>query len=321
MTNPPSRMRCIHAPAFIIVIVTFLAANLQAGTNILFSTGFEQSEGYNPIYTLEGQNGWVANSDAGNGLITDPLTFPGLGQQAYIGYFPPTDLNTTFLIWKPINFAPVPTNAVVTFSVLMAIIDSTNHFYDDFRWSVYNTNGSRLFSLNFDNTNSLAISYWLDGTNSLVSTGKKFTNDVQYALKITMNFPSNRWSATLNGVPLTTNLPLTTVNAALNLGDIDAAWEIRGTQAGNNFMEFDNYRIEVVTPPVAQLLSLGRTNGQFQLKLFSQANLKYAIEASTNLSQWLPLRTNTTASDGTFTFIDASIPNPLRRFYRARLVP
>ena len=59
-----------------------------------------------------------------------------------------------------------------------------------------------------------------------------------------MNVPRNRWQASLSGTALTAPLPITTTNAALNLGDIDAVWAIRTVgSAGNNYLVFDNYQI------------------------------------------------------------------------------
>src|SRR4029079_16901271 len=90
--------------------------------------------------------------------------FPGLGQQAYLGFTAPErNTNEFFSVYRPVNVAPIPTNqSLLRFSVLMQIVDSTstNGPWDDFRWSVYNTNGVRLFTLDFDNA-SLMVSYIL----------------------------------------------------------------------------------------------------------------------------------------------------------------
>src|SRR5439155_22043230 len=92
----------------------------------------------------------------------------------------------------------------VRFAVSMAIFDSTNGVYDCFRWSVYNIRGERLFTIDFDNfyTN---INYILDD-DVPVPTGLSFEladvsgNKGILNLEVTMNFASNRWSASLTGV-------------------------------------------------------------------------------------------------------------------------
>ena len=306
--------------AFAWILTCACSGNSNAATNTLYSTGFETSEGYVVTDDLAGQKGWLSLGTGGNGLLNE--WFPGKGNQGYIGFSPPTDSSSTLLIWQPVNHNPAPTN-IVKFSVLMSIVDSTSTNYDDFRWTVYNTQGDSLFTLDFDNSN-LGISYAFERTNDFVYTGKQFSNDVPYKLELTMNFSLNRWSASLDQTLLATNLPISVSGLPLNLGDVDAVWAIRNTQSpGNNFMVFDDYRITTETVPNAipiQLLSLGRTNNQFQLRLNGEAGERYAVEASTNFVQWTALRTNV-ATNGTFTFIDAGSATLPRRFYRARLVP
>jgi len=55
--------------------------------------------------------------------------------------------------------------------------------------------------------------------------------------------------------------------------------------------------------------------GYFQLTVTGQPNVAYVIQASTNLTSWVPLSTNTSTT-GTFTFIDTTTPAPQVRFYR-----
>ena len=291
---------------------------LAAATD-LYVTSFEQTEGFIPTANLSGQQGWTNFGSGGNGMISDP--FFGPGQQAYIGYEPPIPADTVLSLWRPINYFP-PTNALVTFSVKMQFIDSTNGFYDDFRWSIYNNDSVRLFSIDFDNS-TLDISYGID---TFVQTGRKFTNEVLHTLAITLDFPMNRWSALFDGTSLVTNSPLTTKGAALNLGDIDAVWAIR-TQGspGNNYMLFDDYRIQAQTPSSVaapfRLSPLGKSsNGPFLLRLAGEPGRDYAIDVTTNFTQWSSVRTNTTSTDGTFDYVDTQASALSRRFYRARLV-
>lgn len=60
---------------------------------------------------------------------------------------------------------------------------------------------------------------------------------------------------------------------------------------------------------------VSRSNGVAYLHLDSRARKTYALEASTNLVNWLRLSTNT-AADCTLEFLDAASP-PGQRFYRA----
>ena len=72
----------------------------------------------------------------------------------------------------------------------------------------------------------------------------------------------------------------------------------------------------VVAPAIYFTSEQFLTNGQFQLG-FSGATGggSYILEASTNLTDWVPLLTNTTATN-LFFFLDANAANFPYRFYR-----
>jgi len=59
------------------------------------------------------------------------------------------------------------------------------------------------------------------------------------------------------------------------------------------------------------------TGGVFQFNLAGAAGSNYVVEASTNLTDWTPLETNTSP----FTFTDTNAVNLPLEFYRARLMP
>ena len=295
-----------------------LSSSFGTPTNI-FSTQFELAQGYNPNLNLAGQNGWTAFGSGGNGLTNG--FFGGQGQQAYVGYFPPAPGYSNLFVWQPINFSPVAADLpLVKFTTLMSIVGSTNGQFDFFQWQVFNNQTQPLIVIDFD-TDTTKVGYFLDGT-QYVDTGVKFGLGATYTLTVTMNFASNRWSATLNSALLATNQPMTTTGKQLTLGDVDAVWTLYITTApGDNFMLFDNYTItaEALTPP--RLTFLGRTgNGQTLLRLNGQSGSKFAIEASTNLLNWTALKTNL-VTDGSFDYVDTGAPAFSRRLYRARWVP
>jgi len=311
----------------ILAITAGLNASFAALTN-LFSTQFEAAQGYNANLDLDGQNGWTTFGAGGincNGLVSG--FFPGQGQQAYIGFT--NGVNTLFLL-RPINFAPLAAGLpLVKFTTLMRIEDSTNGEYDFFQWSVYNITGDRLFTLDFDNSTPYPtnINYALDGTNGYVSTGTRFFLRSNYTLSVTMNFASNRWSATLNSTVLATNLPMTTTGLPLTFGDVDAVWELANLNfPGDNYLVFDNYAVTAEplapsSPAQARLAVLSRSStGQISLRLYGPNGSKFAVDASTNFTQWTALQTNL-VSNGCFDYTDTNAPALTRRFYRARFVP
>ena len=81
-------------------------------------------------------------------------------------------------------------------------------------------------------------------------------------------------------------------------------------EATNNFT--------VIILPNPPVLEISATNG-FQLTFDTFSNTTWLIEASTNLSNWLPLLTNTAGPSGTIQFTDLLATNYPWRFYRAVL--
>jgi len=249
--------------------------------------------------------------------------FVGQGQQAYVGYSPPATNDNSLFVWQPINFSPLAADLpLVKFTTLMSIVGSTNGEADFFQWQVINNQNQPLVAIDFD-VYSTNVGYFLDGA-EYVDTGVKFELGAIYTLTVTMNFALNYWSATLNSVLLATNQPITTTGKQLTIGDVDAVWALYNTNApGNNFMLFDNYTItaEAFRPPAPRVTLLGLTgDGQTLLRINGQNGSRFAIEASTNLLNWTPLKTNL-VTDGSFDYVDTEAPAFSRRFYRARWVP
>ena len=305
-----------------------------AATTNVYSTQFENTQGYTGALELIGQAGWTGEGTGGNGIVTNYIA--GQGQQAYIGSSAPDPADDILYIWKPIDFNPVAAGyPIVKFSTQMQIVDSTNGKWDIFRWSIYNIQGDRLFSINFDNLD-FSISYLLDGTNNAVLSTNEFENAITYTLTVTMNFASNRWSASLNNALIATNRLITTTNAPLNLGDVDAIWlvnqitytnglgQIITTNApGNNYMLFDNYVItaeSIPVPPAQIQLSARTAEGWTVLQVNGQNGSRWSVDATTNLVNWTALKTNI-ISGGFFNHLDNTSGGLPRRYYRARLVP
>lgn len=311
----------IAGRGILLAALIFGALFPASAATLIYRTGFESFEGYSTNFALSFQNNWTQFGSGGNGIVSDFI--PGAGQSAYIGFAPPTNSGEFLNVWRPVNLAPVPTNlSVVTFSVTMLLVDSTTTNRDDFRWSIYNTNSVRLFSLDFDNATT-GINYGLDDGAGFAATGFQFTRGAVHELSVTMNFPRNRWQAALDGTVLTAApLPITTTNAALNLGDIDVVWFFRTPgSAGNNYLVFDNYQIagepRVTTPMFLPPIRQG--DGQLRLQVNAEQATRNAIEVSTNLTQWTAVATNS-APNALFDVLDGAPLTLPRRFYRVRLV-
>ena len=287
---------------------------------IVYRTEFEFAEGYRTNADLAGQNNWIAAGSGGNGILTNAL--PGQGQQAYVGFSPPTGTNEYVALFRPLDFTPLESGLpIVRFTVLMNVVDSTVGGRDSFRWSVYTTNATRLFTLDFDNA-TLAICYQLEAGTNFINTGSSFGNNATYRLEVVLNFVRNRWSAFLENTEIVTLQPITTQNTPLTLGDIDAVYFVHNPAApGNNHLIFDDYTVaaEAIAnvDPLLQPVSYG-ADGQFTFRAFVEPLVRHTIETSDDLWQWRFLA-NYTSPDATFDFRDTTAqPGDRSRFYRIR---
>ncbi|MBI5383524.1 MAG: immunoglobulin domain-containing protein [Verrucomicrobia bacterium] len=240
-----------QSAAWLLVSLCCLLLSRVASAQVttVYATGFEASEGFSQQTFLIGQAGWLGEGTGGNGILDQFIL--DQGQQAFLGFALPSDPNEELSgVWYPLNRASIPANNLVRFSVLMEVVDSTNGEFDEFRWSVFAANGTRLFSLDFDNYD-LGIYYLQQNSNTLVFTGSSFANSFPYSLTLLMDYSRNRWSATLDNMfdgthsLLVTNLAIATSGSPQGLGDIDALWL---WEYGDNYLLFDNYRVTIENP-------------------------------------------------------------------------
>jgi hypothetical protein len=75
--------------------------------------------------------------------------------------------------------------------------------------------------------------------------------------------------------------------------------------------------LSVYPTAAATLQSAGYTNGQFSFNLTGVPGFKYVIQMSTNLINWVSLRTN----PAPLTFMHTNTGNFNQRFYRALYLP
>jgi subtilisin family serine protease len=62
-------------------------------------------------------------------------------------------------------------------------------------------------------------------------------------------------------------------------------------------------------------------SGSFQLRVSGGLNRTCVVSATTNLTSWSPVFTNSTSTNGTFDFVDYSVTNSPARFFRASANP
>ncbi|MGA3171626.1 MAG: immunoglobulin domain-containing protein [Chthoniobacteraceae bacterium] len=231
----------------------------QEPSTDLYSTGFEAKDGFVNGDPLAGQpfdapgTKWVSEGSGGNGIVSG---YAGMtGQQAYVGYSPPTVAGADGVdLYYPVDYSPVGTNEpIITFSVTMAIDDSTNSNYDNFEWRLYNKERHNFFTLDFNNSN-LQVYYYQDGSSTPVPTHVQFENNTAMTLMVTMDYGHNKWSAILNGSPLVSGKPISTSSNPLDFGSMDAVWQLADPgEPGNNYMVFDNYSLVAGQSPAVKI--------------------------------------------------------------------
>ena len=316
----------------LVVCGTWVTRAAEETLQVVFETGFEQEEGYQLDADLVGQMGWLA-FDGGDSFLESTVTgssglvdgfLEGGGQQAYLGYLPPDpELNTEFLsLLRPFDY---PLGDFVSiqrlrFSVVMSIVDSSNEQRDNFRWSAYNTEGFRLFTLDFDNETK-DIAFALDDGEPLQTTGYEFENSVFYDLTMEMDFQSNQWTASIGGVVVVDALPMTTQGNRLDLANMDAIWAIYDPRnPGDNFLVFDDYRLESFDRalPIPSISIVGLlSDGQCVLRLQGEPNTRWSVSHSNDLSVWQEASSDVSlGNDGTASWIDSTAPGQSHRFYR-----
>jgi hypothetical protein len=316
-----------------------LGAEAAAGYRVLYETGFEPFEGFRPDFDLVGQGGWIGYATGlagkpvdlgGNGLLPAPVS--GFhGQVAYIGFTAPR-VTADFNVWRPVNLAPAGGQLpVVQFLVAMQVeASSENRVPDTFRWSVYNADEQRLFSLDFDNATREISAILDDGTASqgppLRPSGFLFRNGEPYDLEVLLNFQRNLWTAKLNGQVAINALPITTRNAARTLGDVDAVWLIREPGSpGNNYMIFDDYRLTATPlseiPPTLDVIGMIQPSGAFAVRVFGEPGVNYQLEVLDG-EQWFAVATGTAQSpDGYVDLQDSTAKDWAAGIYRAVSIP
>ena len=299
----------------------------RAGERVLFETGFERFEGYDTSKDLAGQNGWVAIGSGGNGVLPGPIDGFN-GQVAYVGFSPPAKTDDVLNLFRPVGLSSVGgPPPLVTFRVSFMVFDSTTNapYFDDFRWSAYNTREERLFSIDFDN-DAQVIQFVLDDNAGFRPTGWTFAANEPYDLVVTMNLARNRWWAEVNGAAVVANQPITTRGAKLDINEMDAVWVVRTPgKPGDNFMVFDDYRLTALpledVPPTIRFLGQ-LTTGPVMLRVLGEPGVTYLVEQSADLRLWVEVaRGVATSPEGTLEAQDDTAPRAARRFYRARSLP
>ncbi len=302
---------------------------------------------------IAGTEGWVGSSGHANlklsGVMSeDQHGVLGIGNAAYLGgnYLSITNgtgsISKSVYLRRPVNLDPVALNEeVATFSVVFGIKDSTIaslYRRDDFEFLIYNSSSQLLGGVQFDNS-TLDTSYttptpqrliWRlqsSGTSyQYINTGFTFLPETLENLQIRINFRTNRWTATLGGVPLFQDLTFYAGTYAKNLGFVMVQMKVTNPTfatisllPGDNYLLFDDYLLR--TDPVTTTMNVSKTaSGAATINWNEEASYSYRLQYSGDCKTWLDFASSihTATVTGDNRFIDPTLPVPSRRFYRVK---
>ena len=269
---------------------------------------------------------WLGNSTGlgVHGIDQDVIPGGGLGKTAFIGFHQPA--STLVYVAKPILYTPGPADLPrVRVETLVGIQDSSpNAPRDSFFVSVYNSAGGFLAGIRFDNRQATYGIWRADGANPDHDTGIIFYRGELHLLAFTVDFPNNRWSADLDGVPLFDDAPFTATARPVGFGHLAYEWQLNATSAagfGDNWMLIADSVVRSAPAGIEpfRLSDFTRTPAATTLSWPGQHGFDYQVEYSDALGVWHAALPGSSfpgvSADQPLTFQDLS-PGGARRFYR-----
>ena len=344
-------------------LISLTCFRLAAGE--IYYTSFENfSAGPDKI---AGTDGWTGSgSHVGlqlSGIETEAEHLvTGIGNAAYLGgneALLPITASRTVNVRRAltVNGANVdhtiPGQEVVQFRVNFGVKDSTSIGFttkrDDFEFAFYNQTGNLIGYLHFDNTTidsatqAPAQKVWrsdyrtspLPAGLKSVDTGTTFVYDALMELVVRINFRTNRWTATLDGLALFSDLvfyagpvyPKNMGTIAAQMQIVNSSLDPRTFQMvpapGSNYMIFDDFAVRLDPPefPVIWDFSRNATTGAVQISWLTEALYRYQLQyTNDDTLSWrndLPgSYTTATATGKSPIFTDTAAAGHSKRLYR-----
>lgn len=330
----------IHFQA-VLALGLIISSRLSGGET--YYTDFENfTVGDNTIIGTESWTGTHSTLKL-HGIVSETEHgIAGIGKAAVIGGNYGTILSTSkyVYLWRPVNIDPVALNQeVATFSMVFGIKDSSSASSfrrDNFEVMIYNQSGTTIGALQFDNKTldssnqpyrSIYRTEWNGSSLTYKNTGYTFLPQTLETLEIRVNFRTNRWTASLGGVPLFQDLVFYSPASTQNLGSFRVRMIVSNPstvttylQPGDNYLLFDDYTVR--TDALTTELEMSRTSsGAAKLTWNEEAGVTYQVEYSSDCKTWnsnLVNSKHTAALTGTANFTDPTTPIPARRFYRVK---
>jgi hypothetical protein len=317
--------------AFSLILLLPILASTPSRAGTLYATDFDSFPAGDNLWA--GTQGWLSNNNTGGvqGILQDPVKDLPLGKAAFIGFNTPAAALT--VVYRPMNFDPVASGQPrVEFQSLLGVQDSTNGRRDRFHLTFYNIGGDFLAALTFDNTNARVLS---DDGSTVRDSGVTFLKGdpllglaALQLLHVGIDFHLNRWSASLDGVPLF-DRTFTVTGKPLTLGTVAVEWEIPSGSpalAGNNWLLVADWLLASIPPGPFQLLGVARDAvGTATVTWPGHPGFDYQVEDSTDLVAWgkaLPgSKISANPTEGVLSFSDPTAATRSKRFYRVVRTP
>ena len=329
--------------ALLIPLALGLAANPAAIAGEVYFTGFESPPFVVGDDKIVGTDGWTG-SHAGlklHGILNESSHgVLQLGNAAVLGGNPQITASTNKSVYvrRAVNLDPLALNQeVVTFRVACGLKDSSLvQRRDNFEFLIYNANSAPqlLGGIQFDNTTLDTTTLkpqrllyrlsWSGTTFQYLNTGSTFFPETMEALECRINLRTNRWSASLGGVPLFQDVTFYTGNAAKTVGSVVVQMKVTNTNPlngnlmpGDNYLLFDGYSLR--TDAVTTGVEVSRSgNGQPVITWNEEAGYSYILQRSDNLTTWTNVVSRSAVNTGDVRHTDTNIPVPARRYYRVK---
>ncbi len=280
----------------IILSVSWLILNsLAFAERELYFTDFEDAPSGDD--ELVGYDGWNGTPTGHGSHGIEPEAVQGLGQSAFIGYNSPRNTDTVTVL-REIRHDPDSTGEhIVRLETVIGINDSdepsNDPRRDSFFISFFNSRGSTLASLTYNNTET-SFGLWREDGRNKYDTGEEFIRNEIQILAAEVDFKNNTWSVDLSGFQIFEDAPFTARNTKLDLGGIAIVWQRTSNSGwGNNWMLFDDWavyadtkKLTITENPFKIRSIIREPNGKNTISWKMQPGFNYQLQYSDNLGVW-----------------------------------
>jgi hypothetical protein len=158
------------------------------------------------------------------------------------------------------------------------------------------------------------------------NTNFTFLPETVENLQYRINYRTNRWTASLGGVPLFQDILFYTGPNIRNLGFVLIQMTVSNPAVastfllpGDNYMLFDDYLVR--TDPLSMSLSASKAGSSAaKLTWNEEAGYSYLLQYSADCVTWQDFAgsQHTASVTANFSFSDPTVPVPDKRFYRVK---